>query len=122
MKTIWSPHKCRQSVTCCRLQSRLEAAARDRLSAFVRTPDGLHLAEEDLRRRGEGQLFGERQSGLGDLRVARLLRDRGLLELARREARILLDADQGLERPENQVLGEMVEDRFGASVRWLDRA
>src|SRR5665811_1179544 len=100
----------------------LEAEARDRLSAFVRTPDGFHLAEEDLRRRGEGQLFGERQSGLGDLRVARLLRDRGLLELARREARILLDADQGLERPENQVLGEMVEDRFGASVRWLDRA
>ena len=47
----------------------------ERLELFARTNDGFGLAEADLRARGEGQLFGERQSGWGDLRVARLLRD-----------------------------------------------
>ena len=62
----------------------------ERLALFARTTDGFALAEADLRGPGEGQLFGERQSGLGDLRVASLLRDGALLEEARRAARELL--------------------------------
>jgi ATP-dependent DNA helicase RecG len=65
--------------------------AMERLRVFAATTDGFALAEADLQARGTGQLFGERQSGLGDLHVASLLRDRVLLEDARAEAGAVLD-------------------------------
>ena len=58
----------------------------ERLNAMVETQDGFELAELDLRQRGPGEFFGTRQAGLPDFRVANLLRDRKLLELAKREA------------------------------------
>ncbi len=67
-----------------------DEAVLERLALFARTTDGFELAEADLAGRGEGQLFGERQSGLGDLEVASLLRDSELLEEARMEAEALL--------------------------------
>ncbi|HEY2467215.1 MAG TPA: ATP-dependent DNA helicase RecG [Terracidiphilus sp.] len=60
--------------------------AEERLSAMVRTQDGFELAELDLSMRGPGEFFGTRQAGLPDFRVANLIRDRALLELAKREA------------------------------------
>ncbi len=60
--------------------------AEERLDAMTRTQDGFELAELDLALRGPGEFFGTRQAGLPDFRVANLLRDRKLLELARREA------------------------------------
>jgi ATP-dependent DNA helicase RecG len=65
----------------------LNPDARQRLEAMVRTQDGFIIAEEDLRLRGPGDLFGTRQWGLPPLRVANLLRDRAILEAANREAR-----------------------------------
>jgi ATP-dependent DNA helicase RecG len=53
---------------------------------MVRTQDGFELAELDLNLRGPGEFFGTRQAGLPDFRVANLLRDRQLLELAKMEA------------------------------------
>ncbi len=53
---------------------------------MVRTQDGFELAELDLSMRGPGEFFGTRQAGLPDFRVANLLRDRQLLELAKLEA------------------------------------
>jgi ATP-dependent DNA helicase RecG len=53
---------------------------------MVRTQDGFELAELDLSMRGPGEFFGTRQAGLPDFRVANLLRDRQMLELAKREA------------------------------------
>ena len=53
---------------------------------MVRTQDGFELAELDLSLRGPGEFFGTRQAGLPDFRVANLLRDRQLLELAKMEA------------------------------------
>jgi ATP-dependent DNA helicase RecG len=58
----------------------------ERLNAMVRTQDGFELAELDLQMRGPGEFFGTRQAGLPDFRVANLLRDREILELAKREA------------------------------------
>ncbi len=58
----------------------------ERLNAMVRTQDGFELAELDLNQRGPGEFFGTRQAGLPDFRVANLLRDRQLLELAKMEA------------------------------------
>jgi ATP-dependent DNA helicase RecG len=60
--------------------------AEQRLDAMVRTQDGFELAELDLSMRGPGEFFGTRQAGLPEFRVANLLRDRKLLELAKQEA------------------------------------
>jgi ATP-dependent DNA helicase RecG len=65
---------------------RVTPLAEERLSAMVRTQDGFELAELDLTMRGPGEFFGTRQAGLPDFRVANLLRDRKLLELAKMEA------------------------------------
>jgi ATP-dependent DNA helicase RecG len=66
--------------------ARVSELAEERLNAMVRTQDGFELAELDLSIRGPGEFFGTRQAGLPDFRVANLLRDRKLLELAKQEA------------------------------------
>ena len=66
--------------------TRVSPLAEERLNAMVRTQDGFELAELDLSMRGPGEFFGTRQAGLPDFRVANLLRDRQLLELAKHEA------------------------------------
>jgi len=65
---------------------RISAHAEERLAAMVRTQDGFELAELDLELRGPGEFFGTRQAGLPDFRVANLVRDRKLLELAKVES------------------------------------
>jgi ATP-dependent DNA helicase RecG len=70
------------------------AQGEERLAAMVRTQNGFELAELDLQLRGPGEFFGTRQAGLPDFRVANLLRDRELLELAKEEsARFVQNAD-----------------------------
>ena len=65
---------------------RVSPLAEERLNAMVRTQDGFELAELDLAMRGPGEFFGTRQAGLPEFRVANLVRDRQLLELAKQEA------------------------------------
>jgi ATP-dependent DNA helicase RecG len=65
---------------------RLSEEARARMDVMVETEDGFVIAEKDLEIRGPGDFFGTRQSGLPMFRVANLLRDRDLMEAARREA------------------------------------
>jgi ATP-dependent DNA helicase RecG len=65
---------------------RVSEQGEERLNAMVRSQDGFELAEVDLTMRGPGEFFGTRQAGLPDFRVANLLRDRKLLELAKTEA------------------------------------
>lgn len=65
---------------------KVSPTAEERLEAMVRTQDGFELAELDLAMRGPGEVFGTRQAGLPDFRIANLVRDRKLLELARQEA------------------------------------
>jgi ATP-dependent DNA helicase RecG len=62
-----------------------------RLDAMVRTNDGFQIAELDLELRGPGEFFGTRQAGLPSFQVASLIRDRELLEVAKREAAAVLD-------------------------------
>jgi len=63
-----------------------------RLDAMVRTNDGFQIAELDLELRGPGEFFGTRQAGMPSFRVANLIRDRQLLEAAKREAAAVLAA------------------------------
>ncbi len=65
---------------------RISPLGEERLNAMVKTQDGFELAELDLTMRGPGEFFGTRQAGLPDFRVANLVRDRQLLELAKVEA------------------------------------
>ena len=62
-----------------------------RLDAMVRTNDGFQIAELDLELRGPGEFFGTRQAGMPNFRVANLIRDRQLLELAKREAAAVME-------------------------------
>lgn len=70
--------------------------AKRRLDIMVRTCDGFKIAEEDLDIRGPGEFFGTRQSGMPDLKVASIIRDAGLLDVARKEAFDIIDADPEL--------------------------
>ena len=76
-----------------RAKEELTDAAQARLEAMVETTDGFVLAERDLEIRGEGELLGTRQAGAFGLRFASLRGDRDLLEVARREADALVEAD-----------------------------
>jgi ATP-dependent DNA helicase RecG len=75
--------------------ARVSEEGEERLNAMVRTQDGFELAELDLQMRGPGEFFGTRQAGLPDFRVANLLRDRELLELAKQEASRFANAAAG---------------------------
>ena len=66
--------------------SRVSPEAEERLDAMVRTQNGFELAELDLQQRGPGEFFGTKQAGLPEFRIANLLRDREVLELAKAEA------------------------------------
>jgi ATP-dependent DNA helicase RecG len=64
--------------------------ARERLTVMVETTDGFKIAEKDLEIRGPGELMGTRQAGVPIFRIGHLVRDRNVLEWARREAQVLL--------------------------------
>jgi ATP-dependent DNA helicase RecG len=68
-------------------------AGNERLEAMERTDDGFELAEVDLELRGEGTVFGERQKGRSDLKLASLRRDKKWVERARQASVELVDAD-----------------------------
>ncbi|MEW6215440.1 MAG: ATP-dependent DNA helicase RecG [Nitrospirota bacterium] len=70
--------------------------ARKRLGIMARSNDGFRIAEEDLNIRGPGEFFGTRQSGMPDLRIANIVRDARLLDVARREAFSLIVGDPDL--------------------------
>jgi ATP-dependent DNA helicase RecG len=90
--------------------------AQARLLAFRKHRDGFTLAEEDARLRGLGEFFGTRQHGLGELRFGDLLRDRELLEIARRDAIELVKADARLTEPTHAILRQAVIDRYGKTL------
>jgi ATP-dependent DNA helicase RecG len=82
-----------------------------RLEALERTDDGFALAEIDLELRGEGSLFDTRQSGLPDLKLARLVRDGAWVARSREDARALVTADPELDR--HPRLRAEVRRRYG---------
>jgi ATP-dependent DNA helicase RecG len=89
---------------------------RERLRVFVRTTDGFALAEADARLRGVGEMFGTRQHGQGTLSPGSLGEDADLLDLARADAREVVEIDPGLHRPEHAGLKAAVLARYGQSL------
>jgi ATP-dependent DNA helicase RecG len=86
--------------------ARMTDEARARLETMVRTSNGFEIAESDLQLRGPGEFFGTRQSGDLGFHIANPLRDREMLELARKEAFAL--AEDSLQRDELQRVLRML--------------
>jgi ATP-dependent DNA helicase RecG len=80
--------------------------AKRRLEVMIETTDGFRIAEEDLKIRGTGELFGTRQHGLPDVRIGDFTEDITTLERARDDAAELVVADPSLQRPEHAALRE----------------
>lgn len=102
---------------CLLLSGEISEDAEARLSAMVECSDGFDLATRDLELRGMGHVFGERQAGLGDLRLGRLPRDAKYVEVARSTAEAILDGDSDLS--EHAGWRQEVEDLLGESVEYL---
>ena len=83
-----------------------------RLSVMKETDDGFRIAEEDLRLRGPGDFFGERQSGLPTLKLADLMSDSKVLYAARADAQAILAKDPALRDPALRGLRESAERLF----------
>ena len=92
---------------------RLSREGRQRLEVIQESTDGFHVAEQDLKIRGPGELLGTRQSGLPELRVGNILQHAVLLEQARQAAFTLLESDPGLQRQVHRVLRQAVQARWG---------
>ena len=102
---------------CMLLAQNPSEIGRQRLDIIEKVQDGFVLAEEDLRLRGPGEFFGTRQSGLPDLRMAKLS-DIGILELARSEAIKLFQVDPGLEKPEHKLLAKELARVWPEAGEW----
>jgi ATP-dependent DNA helicase RecG len=89
--------------------------ARRRLETMCRTNDGFEIAEVDMEIRGPGDIMGTQQSGLPDLRMADIQKDKDLMITARYIAQRVLDVDAKLERDEHASLrnnlDRMLKDR-----------
>ena len=102
---------------CMLLAQNPSGVARARLDIIEKIQDGFELAEEDLRLRGPGEFFGTRQSGLPDLRMAKLS-DIALLELARSEAIKLFQNDPTLDKPEHRPLAKELARVWPEAGEW----
>jgi ATP-dependent DNA helicase RecG len=96
---------------------RLNKEARERLNTLCATNNGFKIAEKDLELRGPGDISGTRQSGMLNFRLANIVQDRELLELARDLAEKMLDKDPDLEAAENTGLKVFLQMQHG-KTQW----
>ncbi|MBU1492641.1 MAG: ATP-dependent DNA helicase RecG [Actinomycetota bacterium] len=103
--------------TCVLVAEPTTPEGEQRLAAMLATTDGFRLAEEDLRIRKQGTVFGARQAGMPDLRLADILEDTETLIVARREAFGLVADDPDLQR-HPEVAAEL-QALLGGEAEWL---
>ena len=93
-----------------------------RMQAMCETTDGFVLAEEDLKMRGSGEIFGTRQSGIPEFQVADIVEDYNILEEARRVASQIVSDPNWRENPDWQVLGahlSLIEEKTPLKNRFF---
>lgn len=91
--------------------------ARKRNEIMCSTEDGFVIAEEDLKLRGPGEIFGTRQHGLPELNITDLVKNADMLEKVKYVARDLIDQDPELEMPEHEELKKRVKKMFGEKIQ-----
>jgi ATP-dependent DNA helicase RecG len=94
--------------------------AQARLKVFVENADGFRIAEEDLKIRGPGEFFGERQHGLTELKIANPLTQMHLLKSAREEVVRLLKDDLKLEKRPNVEIKKELHKRFPEFEKFIE--
>lgn len=97
---------------------KLGADSKLRMETMVRTNDGFEISEVDLKLRGPGDLDGTQQSGVLDLKIADLVHDGQVLQLARSAAQAILSEDPELQGPENQLLRESLRRMQQSRHSW----
>ena len=97
---------------CVLVTSNRSQETRERLKTLTRTTDGFRIAEEDLKLRGPGDFFGQRQHGLPQLHIADLAGDTRVLKEAQEAAEELLEQDPDLQQPEHRPLRQQIERLF----------
>ena len=102
---------------CILIPEKPSPEARERLKLMEKIHDGFALAEKDLELRGPGEFFGTQQSGLPDLKVAKLS-NLHLLELARQEAINLFQKENNLGKPEYHLLRQRLSKVWPKDVEW----
>jgi len=85
------------------------AVAKERLGIMEETSDGFRIAEKDLEIRGQGEIFGTRQSGIQSFKIANIIRDIGILEAAKKEAELFL-TEKRLTRETSRLIEEIKAD------------
>jgi ATP-dependent DNA helicase RecG len=100
---------------CILVTGKLGDAARERIRTLVDSSDGFYIAEMDLKLRGPGEFFGTKQSGLPALRIANIIRDKDILEMARGEAQAFISNPPTTEQLRRAVtyLREHWQRRYG---------
>lgn len=86
---------------------KLSNESKTRIETMCRTNDGFEIAEVDLKLRGPGDIMGTQQSGVLNLQIADLVKDKEILQIARHESIAILKADASLSKPEHQKLREV---------------
>lgn len=81
---------------------------KERMRSMTETNDGFRLAEKDLELRGAGDFFGKRQSGLPEFKMADLVHDYRVLDVARKDAEALVASDAFWQESEYEALREML--------------
>ena len=84
-------------------------AGKSRMKIVASTTDGFKLAEEDLKMRGEGDLFGKAQSGLPEFQVGDVVNNYNTMVVAQKEAKKLIKNDPLLQKSENKTLKQVLE-------------
>lgn len=108
--------------TCFLFSDSDAAAATERLQILVQSRDGFHIAEEDMRLRGPGEVLGQRQHGLPNFKVASFAGDLDLLQAARDDAAAILRGDAALSQPEHRPLREALLRRYADTLPLIDVA
>ncbi|MHC4927245.1 MAG: ATP-dependent DNA helicase RecG [Planctomycetota bacterium] len=110
-----------QSKSYCFLFAETEdETAVSRLEIMTRSRDGFEIAEHDLKLRGPGELFSTRQHGLPDMKIANIVEDFELLNLARRDAFAMIKDDPTLTNADHAAIRTELIKRFGEKLGLVD--
>ena len=97
---------------------KLSNDTKTRIETMCRTNDGFEIAEVDLKLRGPGDLMGKQQSGVLNLKIADLVRDKDILQLARYEAIKLLKIDTTMQKPEHLEMRKVYIEMTAKANIW----